>query len=360
MSRILLVLGAAVALTVVLPLFQQIPDGHKPVSTKADFITDSTPIPNYHMVFSTSCSPQQHWESMVFFYHAHKVKQPGTVTRIVSGCHEKDQLQSFHDQYSAVLNANFLLHETPDFSRIALTEGKHSYKYMNKPYGLQHWLDSHPELPDDDILMLLDPDMVLLRPLTHVFTSPTDQIIASEQSKVVVRHGHPVAQQDGYLDSAWTRLNVTYIANTTTPVPLPKASEGRLYWNSGPPYLMTIRDARRLAATWADYAPRVLDLYPKLFAEMFGYIHAAVQLNLPHTLVKSMVVSTTKSRDREGWSLIDALPDDRLCDPPVDAPMPIGLHYCKRYLLGKQFFSKYRMKKNMYVEQCFPLCALQT
>ena len=31
--------------------------------------------PTYHVVFSTSCDNQQHWESFVFFYHAHKVKR---------------------------------------------------------------------------------------------------------------------------------------------------------------------------------------------------------------------------------------------------------------------------------------------
>jgi hypothetical protein len=37
--------------------------------------------PDYYMVFSTSCSAQQHWQSYVFFYHANKVQQPGSVVR---------------------------------------------------------------------------------------------------------------------------------------------------------------------------------------------------------------------------------------------------------------------------------------
>lgn len=35
--------------------------------------------PDYYMVFSTSCTPQQNWESYVFFFHAMKVMQPGSV-----------------------------------------------------------------------------------------------------------------------------------------------------------------------------------------------------------------------------------------------------------------------------------------
>lgn len=36
-------------------------------------------VPNYHVVFSTSCVPLQHWQSYLFFYSAMKVGQPGNV-----------------------------------------------------------------------------------------------------------------------------------------------------------------------------------------------------------------------------------------------------------------------------------------
>jgi hypothetical protein len=86
---------------------------------------------------------------------------------------------------------------------------------------------------------------------------------------------------------------------------------------------------------------------PGLFAEMQGQIWAAYKLGLPHTLIKSIVVSTTQSHHREGWAYIDALPENGVCPPAADAKLPIGLHYCKRYALGPDFFfSKYRLKKN--------------
>jgi hypothetical protein len=90
--------------------------------------------PNYHVVFSTSCTDQQHWESMVFFYHAYKVKQPGTVTRIVSGCNaeETKKQDGFFEKYIKPMRPNdFSLHHTPDYSRVKLAEGQ-AYKYMNK------------------------------------------------------------------------------------------------------------------------------------------------------------------------------------------------------------------------------------
>jgi hypothetical protein len=64
--------------------------GEKRLPSKEDSAPHEQPDdrhrPDYHVVFSTSCSEQQNWESFVFFYHANKVQQPGSVTRIASGC----------------------------------------------------------------------------------------------------------------------------------------------------------------------------------------------------------------------------------------------------------------------------------
>jgi hypothetical protein len=59
----------------------------------------------------------------------------------------------------------------------------------------------------------------------------------------------------------------------------------------------------------------------------------------------SIVISNTPSHKREGWQYIDLLSKEEICSPPASAPLPIGLHYCKRYMLDKTFFSKYRLKK---------------
>jgi hypothetical protein len=126
-----------------------------------------------------------------------------------------------------------------------------------------------------------------------------------------------------------------------------------------------------MARLWTDYAPRVYEIHPKLFAEMFGYIFAATQLYLPHTFIRSIVVSTTETRNREGWPYIRDYPDQDVCRPLPTTPepfqvttditsttaLPIALHYCKRYLLEKWFFSKYRLKKH-YVSCETPILQL--
>lgn len=265
------------------------------------------------------------------------------------------------------MSNDFKLHLTPDFSRVRLDKGKFPYKYMNKPYGLRHWMEhalglnqtsaiSHSPFRND-VVILMDPDMILLEPITHQFRA-FDLYAQNEPPRwTLVRHGHPMAQQDGYLDNAWMKLNASYITDDPN-FKLPPWNDGPKFWNTGPPYLATVRDMYGIAKVWTETAPRVLDVYPQLFAEMFGFIYATVMLKLPFTLVKSIVVSTTTTSSREGWKFVDDLPNDQVCSVPRLATsykeerpelpnLPVGLHYCKRYYLGDYFFSKYRVKKNI-------------
>ena len=329
--------------------------GHFFTQTKQDRPNGRSRAPdkNLHLIFSTSCDNQQHWESLVFFHHAYRVQQPGTVTRIVSGCNdaERESLETFHRNYIQELSPNFFLHFTPNFAKVALKDGKFPYKYMNKPFGVQHWFQhafdaqKHP----DDIVILMDPDMILLRPITDDFSDVENHLFVEDKPlTTVVKRGYPMAQQDGYLSSVWMDLDLKHVTNLTNPRPYPKRSEGAIHWNTGPPYLATAHDLYEITRRWTEYTPRTLEEHPGTFSEMFGFIHASVQANLPFTMLKSIVVSDTSTKTREAWSFIDALPDDQVCRPALDSKLPIVLHYCKRYMLGDDyFFSKYRLKKNI-------------
>jgi hypothetical protein len=248
----------------------------QPIQRQERIIADTNiKPPRYHMVFSTSCSNQQHWESFVFFYHAHKVNQPGTVTRICSGCNAKQtkDLVEFHQKYIRPMNDNFRLHLTPDFGSLTKKLGvgdKQVYKYMNKPYGLRDWMENvlkmnnethaeHEEVKSE-IVMLLDPDMILLRPLVHDFRNENVIFVQGEgplvNKSAVVTHGNPIAQQDGYLDSDWMSLNISYITGGKGNIDHLKRKDGPLFYNAGPPYLATVRDMYNIAVKWCDYAPK--------------------------------------------------------------------------------------------------------
>jgi peptidyl serine alpha-galactosyltransferase len=366
---------------------EEVLDFWRPPMPEAALGSSDDSRPDYHIVFSTSCTEQQHWESYVFFYHCFRVQQPGSVTRIASGCSETEaaELQAFHEQFIAPMAdpamQQFALHLTPDYSRVRLSEGKYAYKYMNKPYGLRHWMEHklqlHWTLKDkriispflaenrtaehakllDGVVILMDPDMVLLRPIGHDFSS--DRELWAKKPKVTkVTHGNPISQQDGYLSNDWMNLNFSYITGDETIQP-PPWSEGPLHWNTGPPYLATVSDMYQIASVWTETAPRVVDVLPHLFSEMYGFIIATVMLKLPFHMTQSIVVSTTSANNREGWPMIDSIPDQDICripvaatggrpSPSVDLPLlPTGLHYCGIYLLEKSMFSKYRVKKNI-------------
>lgn len=76
-----------------------------------------------YLVFSTDCSPSQHWESYLLFFSAMRTKQMGVITRIASGCTEEEiqETKEWHELVSSGLN--MLTVDTPfifaDFFRIA-------------------------------------------------------------------------------------------------------------------------------------------------------------------------------------------------------------------------------------------------
>lgn len=91
----------------------------------------STSKVSYHTVFSTGCSTFQDWQSYVLFYHLMASGQEGHVTRIASGCDDKDAkiLQELFDkEIASMAPGRFHLHLTPDFS--SLRPGK-KFKYVS-------------------------------------------------------------------------------------------------------------------------------------------------------------------------------------------------------------------------------------
>jgi hypothetical protein len=54
------------------------------------------------------------------------------------------------------------------------------------------------ELHDDSIIILLDPDQILIRPFTNDFTSSSETWRLKEGYKLKVEHGSPFSQQYGY------------------------------------------------------------------------------------------------------------------------------------------------------------------
>ena len=101
-------------------------------------------------------------------------------------------MQDWFEQSVQMLSPQrFHLHLTPKFSSILDADGNSigDYKFFNKPYGLRHWMEhlellrfnkdtlQFPEAVQSDVIFLIDPDMILLRPhYSGLFKSRDDAV----------------------------------------------------------------------------------------------------------------------------------------------------------------------------------------
>jgi hypothetical protein len=216
-----------------------------PIITTTTTTSATTAPPRFHLVLSTGCSAGQNWQSFVSLYHLVKSGQTGDVTRIASGCtmeEEKAVQQWFHQEVQQLLHhfqeeeeeapsmargssssssrssLRFHLHLTPDYSN---ARPGHSYVYFNKAFGMKHWMEHglgynsiHDKYRDDDttttttrtrepnehdntIIILLDPDQLVLKPFTHNYTDAKHMgwvRRADEKENSVVQRGTSIAQ----------------------------------------------------------------------------------------------------------------------------------------------------------------------
>lgn len=312
-------------------------------------------FPDHYLTFSTSCSASQNWQAYMLFFFAKKVNQPGQVIRIASGCkpEDREKLEEFHETVIKKLSPNFHVHFTPDFTKIS---GDH-YKYYNKPFGvrhfLTHWLkyDESNEKLRNSIIMILDPDMILLRPLTYDFTSSNVMIHRSNRGPPKVKkvmHGQPWASLYAFGDGPF-RQDLNYIFSNHTDSPALKVTSDEKHHNypGGPPYMATGKDMWAIVNAWTELVPNVHHVYEHLLGEMYGWSLGAAHVGLPHTLAESFMISATGMNHGEGWELIDALKDDEVCEYSVmkdyEDKLPYTMHFCQNYWLGKWFIGKYRL-----------------
>ena len=274
-------------------------------------VDDDDVFPEHHIVFSTACDYNQNWQSYLFFHNAYKIQQPGHITRIASGCQpdQHKRLLDFHNtvisKLSSSTNNNFHIHFTLDYSNIG--DDQKAYMYFNKPFGVMHWLEHellrHRYLDNrtkfnEAIIMILDPDMLLLRPLTYDFRS-ADGLQWNRgpppRAGLKVVHGSPWAAYFAFSDGPW-RLDLEYVfANhhhTNSPA-LNVSKFGAINkYQGGPPYIATGKDMLSIVTMWCELVTRVYTVYrQQTLGEMFAWSLAAAHLNLPHTLVESFVVS---------------------------------------------------------------------
>jgi hypothetical protein len=316
-----------------------------------------------HMVFSTGCSPAQHWQAYVFFYHAMRVRQPGNITRITSGCtDEQKQFYARRHEEEVVqkMSNRFHIHFTPDYSDVIKQE---SYYYANKPFGLRHWMENvlgYPmeksKLHDDTIIALLDPDMFLTRPLVNNFVSFPTNFPPYYDSNArhtpgladnCTTHRKPVAQEYGFGFTFVRNLgqHMADIAGESSPAVNVSEADADHFYAPGPPYLVTARDMYKVVTLWCEFTPKIFPFYPHLLAEMYGYATAIAHLKMRHQLSFQLMVSEPLKED-EGWQFLEGTAPDKVCERENVMNIPVTIHYCQDYSVGTHFVSKFRTPRN--------------
>jgi hypothetical protein len=138
--------------------------------------------------------------------------------------------------------------------------------YNNKPRGLQHWLKySNPPVAKDSVVALLDPDMIIIRPITISVRDQTNKLYGKymTESEIVdkVAVGKPVAQMYG-LGAPWTldtheKFNRTYVCGgADSPCVQVKMQFAGRHYAVGPPYIAHREDMVNIADTWSEFVPK--------------------------------------------------------------------------------------------------------
>jgi len=273
-------------------------------------------IDNIHVLISTGCSTQQHWEAEVLIYTWKKLNHPGRITRIVSGCKTEDERNL--NQVSAIDGVNFFF--TGDYSP---PEGKdlagRPFHYFNKPFSIKQFFESeHIYNGLEDIVVLLDPDMLLF----EVFDN------ASPKSEFFVEEGHPASAMYA-IGTKWISWDLCNVKDCHIENGL-----GMEHYSVGPPYIIHKADWRKIAPLWVEHSPAALkhEPTPSTLAEMYSFAIACAQLGLRHKSIKKSFVSSPESDYWEPWKKMDI--DIHNLKPKPDVPI---IHYCQGQWIGESY-----------------------
>ena len=343
-----------------------------------------------HLVFSTDCGGYQHWQAISSWYASLAAGHRGPVTRIASGC-SAEQAAKIRAEFARIDRTGRLrLHAAP-------STAIGGYKYSNKPGGLVHFLQHAPV--DAKFVALVDPDMLMIKPLTLDVGRGTRRPRGTKQTEYVVdgvpqslsvfgdlpghvAHGAPAGQHFGVGGAwqragpgarpAWAGFSKAAVCGAGAPCTRTTAKEADEKFAVGPVYIAHVDDWKFLAPAWWAAMPRVHEQYPHLLAEMYALTMSAANMTTPWSQLSSYMVSDPRTMSpTEAWAWIDDLATREgpgaVCAGATATTLPaatrdrsrvalpIFLHFCQRYELAGYFFAKRRLDHGFFGCQSEPL-----
>ena len=208
------------------------------------------------------------------------------------------------------------------------------------------WIQKEFDNIYENVIVLLDPDMIILRPfLFHIeseskkfaewqHTSTTDK--NSNNGKIrdlYVREGHPVSQKYG-IGAKWIRWKGFCDDKKSCH---PDDRYAWKYYSVGPPYIMHKNDWLKITPKWVDYSPLALEYEPQpsILAEMYSYVLACAYFDLPHQYLFSMFSDPTSNGGMENvdnlnWQFLENGKDANSNYHEFHI-----IHFCQGYWLGQ-------------------------
>jgi putative ubiquitin-RnfH superfamily antitoxin RatB of RatAB toxin-antitoxin module len=199
-----------------------------------------------YIIVSTSNSDYQSWQCKLLEYSFKKVNQPGKLIRLCShNTHAANRMFDISDVSEII--------KVPDYRTrwSNYTKKDLDYGIANKIESIKYWLYNYDNLQDNHNVLLVDPDMVFLKPVTML--ADTNSIIGQRWM------GNDVSKHRIFQENI-------YIANNI------HDDTCFMY-----PYITTVGVLKKIVKTYADISYKLrLDNYPNLWeAEMFGLIFSA-------------------------------------------------------------------------------------
>ncbi len=258
-------------------------------------------------VFSTGCSPFQDWQSQTLIYNHRKLGIKGDVVRLMA-CDDPNYVLPNHsyEKYRVV--------RTPDFD-VDFPDDKYSPR--NRPGGLDYWLNwrsNDTDVPlDDDVLIMVDPDMVFL----------TNHIDVNN-----VTRGFGIGSLYG-LGKNWPKDEFAQKSCNGKC----KDLEDGYNPSFGHPMVLTAGDTRIHAPVWMNVTEQMRKLIKKWETDMFSNVISHILLDIQIDVLSTMLSYVDVESD-EPWDIVQWNAEPR-------SPGVWVAHYCQTYTIGNFSWSKH-------------------
>jgi len=224
-----------------------------------------------HTVFSVQPSRYFEWQSRFLAYHFNKSAQAGPLTRLLSGA-RADHLVTELRTWVA-----------PPYRHLQYDP----YVPYNKPAAIAHWLRYSGARPE--YVVVVDPDCIFLRPLVSPAPGGNGVLVHLGSGRdVLVTKGNPFAQK-GYMDwvpgGPFESLTKHFCpgCGRADALAVPLVIHREDLEAIAPLWLSTTERIRAEKASWApEWSKPSFAL--SWTAEMYGYIFAAAQLGIKHSV----------------------------------------------------------------------------